>query len=156
MGICTSLYINTCYGPHAVPKRKRDRLEAGQGLDIDSAGGASKNVLHTVTDSSGDGDIDTTEDTGDILALPRKSSNQNEEEKFDDEEVDENMAKNNNQYNNANFDNCNGGNYTDSNNNYYENYIDCPNFEIDHHELTRISYKAKMDWWNAEVENGNR
>ena len=32
----------------------------------------------------------------------------------------------------------------------------CPNFDIDHHELTRISFKAKMDWWISEIENGNR
>jgi hypothetical protein len=32
----------------------------------------------------------------------------------------------------------------------------CANFEIDHHQLTRISYKAKTDWWNAETESNNR
>ena len=32
----------------------------------------------------------------------------------------------------------------------------CANFEIDHHQLTRTSYKAKTDWWNAELENDNR
>ena len=32
----------------------------------------------------------------------------------------------------------------------------CPNFEIDHHELTRISFKAKMDWWLSEIKIGNR
>lgn len=32
----------------------------------------------------------------------------------------------------------------------------CANFEIDHHQLTRISYKAKTDWWNAETESDSR
>lgn len=32
----------------------------------------------------------------------------------------------------------------------------CPNFEIDHHQLTRISYRAKVDWWYAEIASGNR
>ena len=38
----------------------------------------------------------------------------------------------------------------------YEKSESCPNFDIDHHELTRISFKAKMDWWLSEIKNGNR